>query len=149
MVTYYCTACWRRVSIPVRQCPVCGAIKKICTEEQYADIMIRYLHHPMSNYRRFALRNIKRIMWKAAIPEIKERIRIEKDQDIKAEAQRTVAFIESYQSGSGLPIIPATSLSDQVHQFTNLYNLTCGVIPIRQVLKKYSHDRLRAGKPKE
>lgn len=148
MTSYYCTACWRRVPGLMRQCPVCGAVKKICNEEQYADIMIRYLHHPMSQYRRFALRNIKRIMWKAAIPEIQERIRIERDPDIRSEAQRIVAFIESCHSGA-LPPVPPAPLSDKVHQYMNLYEMKCGVIPIRQVLKKYSHDRLRAGKTKK
>lgn len=109
--------------------------------------MIRYLSHPMRQYRRFALRNLKRIMWKAAIPEIRERIRIERDLEVRSEAQRIAVFIEACHSGA-LPPVPPAPFSDMVHQYVNPYNLKFGVIPVRQVLKKYSHDRLRAGRTK-
>lgn len=100
---YYCLACGYISPVYQRSCPSCGIAEKFCTEKQYAELMMRYLHHPLRKYRIFSLKTIKKLKWKEAIPELEERVRIERDQDIKAEARRTLESLQIYlnRSASG------------------------------------------------
>ena len=142
MVAYYCTACWHVSPVFQRRCPACAAIDRFCTEQQYADLMIRYMHHPLRRYRIVALQNLKRMKWHDAIPEIQERIRIEKDPDVRAEAKKTLSAIETYMSRAEAP---GSSAKQTDHMYDHLDETRCKVIPVRKVLRKRGHRHLRPG----
>ncbi|NLV26432.1 MAG: hypothetical protein GXY48_04600 [Methanomicrobiales archaeon] len=142
MVTYFCTTCWHASPSYLKSCPRCGSSDRFCTEQQYAELMIRYLHHPMRRYRLVALKNLTWLKWKDAIPEIRERIRIEKEPDVKAQARRTLESIETYHSRNDKPDSPYIE-PGQTRQYALISEPVCKIIPIRQMLKKKGYHHLR------
>jgi hypothetical protein len=104
--------------------------------------MIRYLHHPLRKYRIFSLKTIKRLKWRDAIPELEERMRIEKDQDIKKEVQQTIEAIQTFVGRTSTESLGGAQ--KQPHMYTLGHEVTCKVIPIRCLRKKgtitYDHE---------
>lgn len=141
---YYCLACGYISPVCQRSCPSCGIAEKFCTEKQYAELMMRYLHHPLRKYRIFSLKTIKKLKWKEAIPELEERVRIERDQDIKAEARRTLESLQIYLNRSASGNSPDSHRDPTM--FTQLGETKCKIIPIRPVLRRKGHHHLRPGR---
>jgi len=141
---YYCVACGYVSPVYQKNCPSCGIAEKFLTEKQYAELMIRYLHHPLRKYRIFSLKTIKKLKWKDAIPELEERARIERDQDIKAEVKRTLESLKIFLNRS------ASGISPDAHRDTTMYTqlgeTKCKIIPIRPVLRRKGHHHLRPGR---
>lgn len=147
MVTYFCIHCWHASPNPTDRCPKCGSTDKFCTEQKYGELMVRYLDHPMRRYRLVALKNLKWMKWKDAIPDIRERIRIEKEPDVRAEARRTLEAIETYHNRTDKPVSLTTS-SEHTHMYDHIYEPACRVISVRKVLRKHGHQGLRFHKKK-
>lgn len=144
MVTYYCPHCWFASPCFLKYCPKCKERTRFFTEQQYADLMIRYLHHPLREYRSIALKNLAWLKWKDAIPEIQERIRIEKEPEVRLAARQALTTIEIFHNQTGNT---GTSLvSNHTPMYADICEPTCRIIPIRQIIRKHGHYHLRLHK---
>ncbi|QXO95247.1 DNA repair protein RadA [Methanospirillum purgamenti] len=141
MGAFYCSTCWHVSPSFQYRCPSCGATNSFYTEQQYAELMIRYIHHPLRRYRIIALQNLKQMKWKDAIPDIQERIRIEKDMDVKAEAKKAIEAIGIYHNRTENE--QSVLKNEATHMYEHLYHVTCKVIPVRRIIRKRGHYHLR------
>ncbi|HOJ96643.1 MAG TPA: hypothetical protein PK024_07415 [Methanospirillum sp.] len=141
---FYCIACGYVSPVYQRRCPSCGIVDRFCTERQYAELMMRYLHHPIRKYRIFSLRTIKRLKWKEAMPELLERARIERDLELKAEVQRTIEALTIYHNRSDAR--SASGMKRETSMYTLRDETKCKIIPIRPVLRRKGHSHLRPGR---
>lgn len=81
--------------------------------------------------------------WKDAIPEIRERIRIEKDPDVRAEGKNTIAAIEIYHERAAGADSSRSKTEERMYMYEELTETKCKVIPVRKVIRKRGHHHLR------
>lgn len=142
MGVFFCSTCWHASPSYLKTCPKCGSSNRFVTEKQYAELMIRYLSHPMKGYRLVALKNLIWLKYRDAIPEIKERIRIEKEPDVRAKARKALESIETYYKRIDKP--PSLDIKPtQDRMYSDLYKPVCKIISVRHLLKKKGYHHLR------